>query len=70
MKIIVSEEIEQVCPGFVGAAVEADVVNSQYNAGLWAEIEELGGKYRAEYTTETIKQLPVRQRPEPLPACG
>ena len=58
MNIIVSEEIEQVCPGFVGAAVEADVVNSQYNSGLWAEIEELGGKYRAEYTTETIKQLP------------
>ena len=57
MKIIVSEEIEQVCPGFVGAAVEADVVNSQYNAGLWAEIEALGEKYKAEYTTETIKQI-------------
>ena len=58
MNIIVSEEIEKVCPGFVGAAVEADVVNSEYNAELWAEIEALGEKYRAEYTTETIKQIP------------
>lgn len=57
MNIIVSEEIEHVCPGFVGAAVEADVVNTGYNAELWAEIEALGEKYKAEYTTETIKQI-------------
>ena len=58
MNIIVSQEIEQVCPGFVGAAVEADVVNSGYCAELWAEIEALGEKYRGEHTTETIKQIP------------
>lgn len=57
MNIIVSEEIEQVCPGFVGAAVEADVVNTEYSKELWAEIEALGEKYKAEYTTETIKQI-------------
>lgn len=57
MNIIVSEEIEQVCPGFVGAAVEADVVNTEYSEKLWAEIEALGEKYKAEYTTETIKQI-------------
>ena len=57
MNVIVSQEIEQVCPGFVGAAVEAEVVNSEYSAELWAEIEALGEKYRAEYTTETIKQI-------------
>ena len=58
MKIIVSEEIEQVCPGFVGAAVEADVVNSQYSPELWAEIKVLGEKYRVEYDTTTIKSIP------------
>ena len=58
MNIIVSQEIEQVCPGFVGAAVEAEVVNSGYCAELWAEIEALGEKYRGEHTTETIKQIP------------
>lgn len=57
MNIIVSEEIEKVCPGFVGAAVEADVVNSEYNAELWAEINDLGEKYKAEYTTETVKTI-------------
>ena len=57
MNIIVSEKIEKVCPGFVGAAVEADVVNSEYNAELWAEINDLGEKYKAEYTTETVKTI-------------
>ena len=57
MNIIVSEEIEKVCPGFVGATVEADVVNSEYNAELWAEINDLGENYKAEYTTETVKTI-------------
>ena len=57
MNVIVSQEIEQVCPGFVGAAVEAEVVNSEYSAELWAEIEALGERYKAMYTTETIKQI-------------
>ena len=30
MNIIVSQEIKSVCPSFVGAAVEARVVNSEY----------------------------------------
>lgn len=41
----------------MGAAVEADVVNSEYNAELWAEINDLGEKYKAEYTTETVKTI-------------
>lgn len=57
MKIIVSEEIEKVCPGFMGAAVEADVVNTPYCEELWSEIGRWGEKYRENYTTETIKQL-------------
>lgn len=71
MNIIVSEEIENVCPDFVGAAVEADVINSEYNAELWAEIEALGEKYRAEYTTETIKQIPgIEATRRVYRACG
>ncbi|MDO4160790.1 MAG: phenylalanine--tRNA ligase beta subunit-related protein [Prevotellaceae bacterium] len=57
MKVIVSDEIEHVCPGFVGAAVSADVVNSEYSKELWLEIEEWGEKYRSSYTTETIKHI-------------
>ena len=57
MKIIVSQEIEQVCPGFIGAAVEAQVVNTPYCEELWKEIHALGEEYRTTLTTESIKQL-------------
>lgn len=57
MKVLVSEEIESVCPGFVGAAVSVEVVNTKYNEDLWKEIEEWGAKYRSGYTTETIKHI-------------
>ena len=57
MKVIVSNEIEQVCPGFVGACVEADVVNTPFSEGLWEEIKALGEHYKAELTTESLKQM-------------
>lgn len=58
MKIIVSEEIEKVCPEFVGACVEAEVVNSSYDEALWTEIGSLGEKLRRELTTESLKEMP------------
>ena len=57
MKIIVSKEIEQVCPDFVGACVEAEVVNSDYNSELWEEIHAISERFRAELTTETLKDV-------------
>ena len=57
MNIIVSEEIEQVCPRFVGAAVEAQVTNSQYCAPLWDEIHQWKERFRRELTTESLKEL-------------
>ena len=57
MKVIVSNEIEQVCPGFVGACVEADVVNTLFSSGLWQEIKALGEQYKAELTTESLKLM-------------
>ena len=57
MKIIVSQEIEQVCPGFIGAAVEAQVMNTPYCEELWKEIHALGEEYRSTLTTESIKHL-------------
>lgn len=57
MNIIVSEEIETVCPNFVGACVEANVQNSPYCQELWDEINALGEKYRDTLTTESLKEM-------------
>ena len=58
MNIIVSQEIENVCPGFVGAAVEAHVVNTEHCPELWDEIHRLEEQFRSELTTESLKDLP------------
>lgn len=57
MEIIVSNEIESVCPNFVGACVEARVKNSQYSQPLWDEINTLEQKFKAELNTETLKDI-------------
>lgn len=57
MNIVVSSEIQTVCPEFVGACVEAKVSNSPYCQPLWDEIDAMGNKYRSILTTESLKQL-------------
>ena len=56
MKIVVSQEIEQVCPGFVGACVEAQVTNSTYCEPLWTEIHAFCNRFREQLTTESLKE--------------
>ena len=71
MHIIVSQEIESVCPGFVGAAVEAQVANSPYCAELWDEIHQLEERFRKELTTESLKELPgIAATRRVYKACG
>ena len=71
MKIIVSQEIESVCPTFVGAAVEAQVTNSPYCEALWDEIHALEDRFRQELTTESLKQLPgIAATRNVYKACG
>ena len=57
MIINVSQKIESVCPEFVGACVEAQVVNTPYCEELWQEIEALGERFRSELTTESLKDM-------------
>lgn len=57
MKIVVSQDIKQVCPEFVGACVEAQVVNTSYDSELWKDIETLCNKFREELTTESLKEI-------------
>jgi DNA/RNA-binding domain of Phe-tRNA-synthetase-like protein len=71
MNIVVSEEIKQVCPDFVGACVEAQVKNSKYSRALWDEINALGNEYRATLTTESLKDLPgIAATRKVYRACG
>ena len=57
MEIIVSNEIENVCPNFIGACVEAKVKNSQYCQDLWNEINTLGEEFKNKLTIETLKEI-------------
>ena len=57
MNVIVSQEIEQICPEFVGACVEANVVNTSYSEALWQEITTLCDKLSQELTTESLKEI-------------
>ena len=58
MNIIVSQEIETVCPAFVGAAVEAQVVNTPFCQPLWDEIHAQEARLRSLLTTESLKEQP------------
>ena len=71
MKVIVSKEIEQACPNFVVAVVEATVKNSAYCDALWEEIHDLCEKYRQSMTVEDIKQwAPIRETRSMYRRCG
>ena len=58
MQIIVSEEIRQRCPEFVGAAVLAPVSNREHDAALWNEINGFIADYRQRFTVDSIKEMP------------
>ncbi len=71
MKIIVSEEIASVCPGFVGACVDAEVENTSFSQALWDEIHEMEERFRSELTTESLKeQSGIAATRRVYKACG
>ena len=58
INVRVSSEISSVCPEFVGACVEANVVNTPYNNRLWNAIHEVESRLRSELTFDIVKALP------------
>lgn len=56
--IIVEDSIRKACPDFIGAAVYAEVINTERSAALWSEIEITLSNITERYTTETLKQIP------------
>ena len=71
MKIIVSNEIELACHGFVGACVEAEVENTLYCEPLWEEIRQLCEEYKQRFDTVNIKEMPsIAATRRVYKACG
>ena len=58
VEIIVSSGIRSICPGFVGACVEAEVENPAENPGLGEEMSRCEARLKATLDTEGVKSLP------------
>ena len=71
MKVCVSQEIRSLCPAFVGACLEAQVVNSPYSEALWQEIEASAERFRQTLTTESLKEVAsIAATRQMYRACG
>lgn len=55
IEISVSDELKAKCPNFVGAAILAEIQNSEHNADLWLEIGKLSDEIQS-----TLKIADVR----------
>lgn len=56
-EISVSEKIKNACPDFRGAAIFAEVENTEFSKELWDDIERFSAEYRSRYTTDSIKDM-------------
>lgn len=71
MEVLVTTELESVCPTFVGVSLEAQVVNSPTSEALWQEIDEMGERYRRTFTLESLKQMSgIAATRKVYKACG
>lgn len=69
--ILVSDDIRSRCPDFVGAALYADIRNSDFCPALWDEIERFRRDYCSRHTTDSIKAMPAIQATrEAYKRCG
>jgi DNA/RNA-binding domain of Phe-tRNA-synthetase-like protein len=71
VQVVVSNEIESVCPNFVGACVEANVKNTPLSKPLWQEIDSVAEHYRETLNTDTLKLMPgIEATRRVYKACG
>lgn len=55
ISISVSDKIRSICPDFVGIAIDATVINTEYAQELWNEIDSCTEDYKSSHITEDIK---------------
>lgn len=58
MDIIISKEIKEACPSLCIASIEANVVNTQHNDELWAEIYDEEKKLAERFSPDSLKSRP------------
>ena len=69
--ITVAEELKERWPQYRGVAVYAEVTNTPYSDGLWAEIADFTEELRSSETTDSIKQqTAIVATREAYRACG
>ncbi len=61
MKIVVTKEIKQVCPEFVGACVEAKVKNTKYSEQLWTEVGAMANQVSRPHAASTSSAAKTRR---------
>lgn len=71
MRITISDEIKEACPGFVGMAVYAKVKNTKLNEELWKEIDEFTKELLSTSKLGDIKNYPtIAATREAYKRCG
>ena len=59
MKVIIGQEIKNVCPNTRIALLRADVVNSETDEMLWTEIRQMEDRIRDSYEMAWINKRPA-----------
>jgi len=71
MRITISDEFREHCPGFRGIAVEAKVENSSFSEGLWKEIDAYSDELKLHHDINEIKLWPtIAATREAYRRCG
>lgn len=69
--IIVSEEIKNACPAFMGTAVFMNIHNTPSSQELWNEIYKTSELFRNKFTKDNIKDIPaIRATRQVYRNCG
>ncbi len=59
INVRILENIKEKCPEFVGAAIFAQVINSDHKEGLWTMIDEEIVRYKATHEMDDVKKNPA-----------
>jgi len=59
ISVSIGEELKKKCPGLCLGVMFAEIVNTRLSEDLWKEIDKQSEFLRSEYTTDSIKSIPI-----------